>query len=54
MKQSLVESPVLALLDANKPYSVVCGASNLAVSSSLMEKDEDGIGRVISYQSRLL
>ncbi|CAI5705800.1 unnamed protein product [Peronospora effusa] len=54
MKRSLVEAPVLALPDADKPFSVVCDASNFAIGSALMQKDDDGVDRVISYQSRLL
>ena len=54
MKQSLVDAPVLALPDADKPFSVVCDASNFAIGSALMQKDDDGVDRVISYQSRLL
>ena len=50
---SLVEAPALALPDADKPFSVVCGASNFAIGSALMQKDDDGVDRVISYQSRL-
>ena len=30
VKQSLAEAPVLALPDADKPFSVVCDASNFA------------------------
>ena len=54
MKQSLVEAPVLALPDADKPFSVVCDVSNFSVGSALMQKDDDGIDRVISYHSRHL
>ena len=54
MKQSLVEAPVLALPDADKPFSVVCDASNFAIGSALMQKDDDSVDRVITYQSRLL
>ena len=54
VKQSLIEAPVLALPDADKPFSVVCDASNFAIGSALIQKDDDGIDRVISYQSRLL
>ena len=54
VKTSLVEAPVLALPDADKPFSVVCDVSNFSVGSALMQKDDDGIDRVISYQSRLL
>ena len=51
VKQSLVEAPVLALSDADNPLSVVCNAINFAIGSALMQKDDDGIDRVISYQS---
>ena len=49
VKQSLIEAPVLALPDADKPFSVVCDASNFAIGSALIQKDDDGIDRVISY-----
>ena len=49
VKQSLVESPVLSLPDADKPFSVFYDASNFAIGSALMQKDDDGIDRVISY-----
>ena len=54
VKQYLVEASVLALPDADKPFSVVCDASNFAIGSALMPKDDNGVDRVISYQSRLL
>ena len=54
VKQSLVEALVLALPDADKPFSVVGDASNFAIGSVLMQKDDDGIDRFISYLSRLL
>ena len=53
-KQFVIKAQVLALPDADKPFSVVCDASNFAIGSALMQKDDDGIDRVISYQSRLL
>ena len=54
VKQQLVEAPDLALPDANKPFGVGCDASNFAIYIALIQKDNDGIDRVISYQSRLL
>ncbi|CAI5704880.1 unnamed protein product [Peronospora effusa] len=54
VKQSLVDAPVLALPDSDTPFSVVCDASNLAISIALMQKDDSGVERVISYQFRLL
>ncbi|CAI5714562.1 unnamed protein product [Peronospora effusa] len=54
VKQPLVEAPVLALPDADKPFSIVCDASkNFAIGSELMQKDDSGVNRVMSYQSRL-
>ena len=44
----------MALPDAEKCFSVVCDASNFAIGSAIMQKDHEGIDRVISYQSRLL
>ena len=44
----------MAFPDAENPFSVVCDASNFAIDSELMQKDDEGIDRVISYQSRLL
>ena len=44
----------LGIADADKPFSVVCDASNFAIGSALMQKDDNGVDRVISYQSRLL
>ena len=54
LKRSLVEAPVLALPDSDKPFSVVCDASNYAIGCALIQTDADGRERVISYQSRLL
>ena len=51
MKQSLVEAPVLSLPDADKLLSVVCKASSFAIGGALMQKEDDGINRVIWYQS---
>ena len=54
VKQSLVEAPVLALPDADWPVIVVCSVINFAIGSALMQKDDNGVDHVISYQSRLL
>ncbi|KAF1323160.1 Pol protein, partial [Globisporangium splendens] len=54
VKESLVRAPVLALLDHTKTFSVVCDASDFAIGCALMQKDDDGHERVVSYQSRLL
>jgi hypothetical protein len=54
IKQSLIEAPVLAIADQNKPFFVVCDASDSAIGCALMQKDDDGRERVISYESRQL
>ncbi|KAF1333614.1 Pol protein, partial [Globisporangium splendens] len=54
VKESLVRAPVLALPDHTKAFSVVCDASDFAIGCALMQKDDDGHERVVSYQSRLL
>ncbi|KAF1326783.1 Pol protein, partial [Globisporangium splendens] len=53
-RESLVRAPVLALPDHTKAFSVVCDASDFAIGCALMQKDDDGHERVVSYQSRLL
>ena len=54
VKTSLTSAPILALPNHAKPFSVVCDASDFAIGSALMQKDDDGNDRVIAYQSRLL
>ncbi|KAF1321848.1 Pol protein, partial [Globisporangium splendens] len=54
VKESLVRAPVLALPDHTKAFSVVCDASDFAIGCALMQKDDDGHERVVSYQNRLL
>jgi RNase H-like domain found in reverse transcriptase len=50
----LLEAPVLALPDHSRPFSVVCDASDFAIGCALLQQDESGIDRAISYQSRQL
>lgn len=54
VKKSLTEAPILALADQDKPFSVVCDASDFAIGCALLQKDDMGKERVISYQSRQL
>ncbi|POM66329.1 Pol protein [Phytophthora palmivora] len=54
IKASLRHAPVLALPDENKSFSVVCDASDYAISCVLLQKDDEKRGRVISFQSRPL
>jgi hypothetical protein len=50
----LIESPVLAIADQDKPFHVVCDASDFAFGYALMQFDDDGAERVVCYQSRQL
>jgi hypothetical protein len=54
IKQSLIESPILAIADPDKPFYVVCDASDFAIGSAVMQLDDDGVERVVCYQSRQL
>ncbi|POM70073.1 Reverse transcriptase, partial [Phytophthora palmivora] len=54
IKASLQQAPVLTLPDENKSFSVVCDASDYAVGCALLQKDEEGRERVISFQYRQL
>uniref|UniRef100_M4BF32 Uncharacterized protein n=1 Tax=Hyaloperonospora arabidopsidis (strain Emoy2) TaxID=559515 RepID=M4BF32_HYAAE len=53
-KKLLVESPVLDLLDADMPLSVVCDLSNFAIETALLHKNDDGIDCVILHQLHIL
>ncbi|GMF61283.1 unnamed protein product [Phytophthora fragariaefolia] len=54
IKASLQRAPILVLPDESKPFSVVCDASDYAIGCPLLQSDEDGFERVISFQSRQL
>ncbi|CAI5703340.1 unnamed protein product [Peronospora effusa] len=54
IKQSLMQSPVLAIADQDRPFHVVCDASDFAIGCALMQYDTDGAERVVCYQSRQL
>ncbi|POM76783.1 Reverse transcriptase [Phytophthora palmivora] len=54
IKASLQQAPVLALPDENKSFNVVCDASGYAIGCALLQKDDEGCERVISFQSRQL
>ncbi|GMF24445.1 unnamed protein product [Phytophthora fragariaefolia] len=52
VKTSLSTAPVLMLPDHSKAFHVVCDASNFAIGCALMQLDDEGRERVVSYQSR--
>ncbi|KAF1326177.1 Pol protein, partial [Globisporangium splendens] len=54
VKRSLREAPVLALPNHDKPFHVVCDASDYAIGCALTQHDDEGHERVVSYQSRQL
>ena len=54
IKQSLMQSPILAIADQDRPFHVVCDASNFAIGCVLMQYDTDGVERVVCYLSRQL
>ncbi|KAG3112473.1 hypothetical protein PI124_g21666 [Phytophthora idaei] len=51
---SLSTAPVLMLPDLSKPFHVVCDASDFAIGCALMQFDDEGRERVMSYQWRQL
>ncbi|KAG2811654.1 hypothetical protein PC113_g23639 [Phytophthora cactorum] len=54
VKQGLTEAPILAVADQDRPFHVVCGASDFAIGCALMQHDHEGRDRVVYYQSRQL
>jgi hypothetical protein len=54
IKLSLQSAPILALPDEDRPFSVVCDASDFAIGYDLLQVDPKGMERVVSSQSRQL
>ncbi|KAE8916052.1 Transposon Tf2-9 polyprotein [Phytophthora fragariae] len=54
IKSSLQSAPILALSDEERPFSVVCDASDFAIGCALLQVDAEGRERVVSFQSRQL
>ncbi|GMF50655.1 unnamed protein product [Phytophthora fragariaefolia] len=52
VKKSLASAPVVMLPDTSRPFDVVCDASDFAIGCALMQFDNEGRERVVSYQSR--
>ncbi|GMF63237.1 unnamed protein product [Phytophthora fragariaefolia] len=54
VKQGLTEAPILAVADQDRPFHVVCDASDFAIGCALMQHDHEGRDRVGYDQSRQL
>ncbi|KAG3207966.1 hypothetical protein PC129_g20999 [Phytophthora cactorum] len=54
VKQGLTEAPILAVADQDRPFHVVCDASDFAIGCASMQHDHEGRDRVGYYQSRQL
>ncbi|KAE9125930.1 hypothetical protein PF007_g6166 [Phytophthora fragariae] len=54
IKSSHQSAPILALPDEERPFSVVCDASDFAIGCALLQVDVEGRQRVVSFQSRQL
>ena len=51
IKQGLMQTPILEIAYQDRPFHVVCDASDFAIGCALMQFDTDGAERVICYQS---
>ncbi|GMF25326.1 unnamed protein product [Phytophthora fragariaefolia] len=54
IKTSLQSTPILALPDEDRPFSVVCDATDFTSGCTLLQVDAEGRERVVSFQSRQL
>ncbi|GMF25517.1 unnamed protein product [Phytophthora fragariaefolia] len=54
IKSSLQSAPILALPDEDRPFSVVCDASDFAIGCALLHVDAEGREWVVLFQSRQL
>ncbi|CAI5720554.1 unnamed protein product [Peronospora farinosa] len=50
VKASLLHAPILAFPDPDRPFSVVCDASDFAFGSALLQTDDEGRERVIACE----
>ena len=48
IKESLLHAPILVSPNPEYPFSVVCGASNFVIGSSLLQMDAAGRKRIIA------
>ncbi|KAG3126963.1 hypothetical protein PI126_g22089 [Phytophthora idaei] len=54
VKPCLTASPILIVADQDRPFHVVCDASDFAIGCALMQHDHESRDRVVYYQSRQL
>ncbi|KAG2965807.1 hypothetical protein PC120_g27183 [Phytophthora cactorum] len=54
VKASLLRAPILALPDPDRPFSIICDASDFAIGCALLQADADGREGVIAFESRQL
>ncbi|CAC5362568.1 unnamed protein product [Mytilus coruscus] len=54
LKTRLASSRILAYADMNKPFEVICDASDYAIGHMLIQKDDQNRSRVIAYGGRSL
>ena len=52
VKESLLHSPILAVPDPDRPFNVVCDASDFAIGSALFQIDSDGRECVTAFMSQ--
>ncbi|KAE8974528.1 hypothetical protein PR003_g23076 [Phytophthora rubi] len=51
-KQGLTVAPILAVADQDRPFHIVCDASDFTIGCALIQHDHEGRDRVVYYQSR--
>ncbi|KAG3253665.1 hypothetical protein PI124_g1761 [Phytophthora idaei] len=54
VKQGFTEAPIVVVAGQDRPFHVVCDASNFAVGCALMQPDHEDRDAVVYYQSRQL
>ncbi|GMF54802.1 unnamed protein product [Phytophthora fragariaefolia] len=54
IKESFLHAPILALPDPDRPFSVVCAASDFSIDCALLQADTEERERVIAFESRKL
>ncbi|KAF1327765.1 reverse transcriptase, partial [Globisporangium splendens] len=54
VKESLTAAPILAIADHERPFHVVCDASDYAIGCALVQTGREGRERIVCFQSRQL